>query len=543
MKYCPICERNYGEELDVCQMDGATLKILGVKQDRYLNQVIKGRYRVLKKLGEGGMGTVYLAEQVSIKRKVALKLLQGNFAADDEFIARFRREAHLAASLNHRNIITIYDFDQADDGTLFIAMEYVDGKRLSDAVRQDGPLPIRRAMRLGIQIAEGLESAHRSGVIHRDIKPDNIMIVGEDEFEQIKLMDFGIARLRDTGTMMQLTRSGVIMGTPQYMSPEQAEGAEVSDKTDIYALGIVLYEMISGKVPFTATTPGAVLVKQMQEAPVSLRKVRRELPTAVEKLVMRTLEKKPERRQQSMREVVQELQKAAVALPEEASKTVVETIAISKTVVGNIKRPQSKPAWAIAVAVPAFVVLLLIMIWRPWSKDTEGSTRILALTIQGEKKEFKPRERTTLRVAGKYSDGTQTDILKNLEWRSSDPSIVKINSNGEIEAVNNGSAQITASHEGLVSEPIALIVKGDSNIPSLADPNSRSKSATEIKIENHLKMASLLRDRGDYTGALSELARAKTVDSKNEVVLAEFEKTKSACLAEKSLGISKLRCD
>ena len=127
MKYCPICERNYGDEVQVCQMDGATLKIFGARQDPYVGKVIKSRYKVIKKLGEGGMGTVYLAEQMSVGRKVALKLLQGNYATDDEFIGRFRREARLAASLNHRNIVTVYDFDQGDDETLFIAMEYLDG--------------------------------------------------------------------------------------------------------------------------------------------------------------------------------------------------------------------------------------------------------------------------------------------------------------------------------------------------------------------------------------------------------------------------------
>src|SRR4029077_18502477 len=190
---------------------------------------IRGRYQVLSKLGEGGMGTVYLAEQMSVGRKVALKVLQGNYATDDEFIGRFRREARLAASLNHRNIVTVYDFDQSDDGSLFIAMEYLDGKRLSEVIRREGPLEITRAFRLGIQIAEGLEAAHRAGVIHRDIKPDNIMVVGDKDGEEVKLMDFGIARLRDNGTMMKLTRSGMIMGTPAYMAPEQAEGTEVSD--------------------------------------------------------------------------------------------------------------------------------------------------------------------------------------------------------------------------------------------------------------------------------------------------------------------------
>src|SRR6266576_3449285 len=169
MKYCPICENTYEDEVEVCGTDRATLRMTGRKEDPYLGKFIKGRYKVLSKLGQGGMGTVYLAEQISVGRKVALKLLQGNYASNDEFISRFRREARLAASLNHRNIVTVYDFDQADYGSLFITMEYLDGRKLSDVIVREGPLEIGRATRLGLQIAEGLEAAHHAGVIHRDI--------------------------------------------------------------------------------------------------------------------------------------------------------------------------------------------------------------------------------------------------------------------------------------------------------------------------------------------------------------------------------------
>ena len=307
MKYCPICERSYGDEAEVCEVDGAALRVSGLRQDTLVGKIIKGRYRVLKKLGEGGMGTVYLAEQVAISRKVALKLLNPDYARDQEFVRRFRQEAKLAASLNHRNVITVFDFDQADDGSLYIVMEYADGKSLGEVIRE-GPMDVARALRLGLQIAEGLGAAHRTGVIHRDIKPENIMVVGEGE--EVKLMDFGIARLRDTGTATRMTRSGTIMGTPAYMAPEQIEGGEVSESTDIYAFGIVLYEMLSGEVPFKAPTPSAVLIKHLQEVAVPLRKVRKEVPPSVERVVIKALEKSPERRQKNMEEIVEWLKKA-----------------------------------------------------------------------------------------------------------------------------------------------------------------------------------------------------------------------------------------
>ena len=303
MRYCPICERTYGDEVRVCEVDGAILKDSGINQDPLIGKVVRGRYRVLEKLGEGGMGTVYLAEQIAINRKVALKILHPDYARDQEFVRRFRQEAKLAAALNHRNIITVFDFDQADDGSLYIVMEYVAGKSLSGLI-QDGPINLRRVMRLGVQIAEGLRAAHVAGVIHRDIKPENIMVVGEEE---IKLMDFGIARLTNTEAATRLTRSGMIMGTPTYMAPEQIEGGEVGEATDIYAFGIVLYEMLSGRVPFTAPTPGAILIKHLQEVPAPLRKLRKEIPISLEKVVKQALEKKPAQRQKSMNEIVESL--------------------------------------------------------------------------------------------------------------------------------------------------------------------------------------------------------------------------------------------
>ena len=308
----------------MCQTDGARLREAGTEQDPLIGKIIKERYRVMKKVGEGGMGTVYLAEQISVGRKVALKILHPEFARDQEFVKRFRQEARLAASLNHRNVITVFDFDQGDDGSLFIAMEYVDGRSLKEVI-QEGSLSIERAVRLGIQIAEGLHAAHRAGVIHRDIKPENIMVIGEGA-EEVKLMDFGIARLRDAGASTRLTRSGMILGTPVYMAPEQIEGGEVSERTDIYAFGVVLYEMLSGDVPFKAPTPSAVLMKHLQEMPVPLRKLRKEIPPSVERVVMQALEKKPDKRQRDMQGVVEGLKKAHDTLePEQISKTLLAT--------------------------------------------------------------------------------------------------------------------------------------------------------------------------------------------------------------------------
>jgi serine/threonine protein kinase len=338
MKYCPICAKNYDDTAEVCELDGATLRMSRPKQDSLINKVIKGRYRVLKKLGEGGMGTVYLADQFAINRKVALKIIHPDYARDEDFVKRFRQEATLAASLSHHNVVTVFDFDQADDGSLYIVMEYVDGRSLGEVI-QDNPIDVGSALQLGVQIAEGLSAAHRAGVIHRDIKPENIMVV--EGGRAIKLMDFGIARLRDSTATTRLTQAGMIMGTPAYMAPEQIEGGELSERTDIYAFGIVLYEMLTGRVPFKAPTPGAVLIKHLHEAPTPLSKVRKEIPSSVEQIVIQALQKSPEKRLRDMEEVVAALKKAQRAI-EQSSTDGAQPMAVVWRALGAVALPFRK---------------------------------------------------------------------------------------------------------------------------------------------------------------------------------------------------------
>ena len=542
MKYCSVCDRKYEDEMRVCGVDGTSLKSLtggDTVLDAIMGRTIKGRYEVLKKLGEGGMGTVYLAEQVSIGRKVALKLLQGNYAKKDEFIARFRREARLAASLSHRNIVTIYDFDQDSDDTLFIAMEYVDGRKLTDVIRSDGPLDVQRAVRLGSQIAEGLDAAHRQGVIHRDIKPDNIMIIGNDDTEEVKLMDFGIARLRDTGAMSHLTQTGMIMGTPAYMSPEQAEGTEVSDKTDIYALGIVLYEMLSGAVPFKATTPGALLVKQIQEVPVELRKLRREVPAGVEQIVMQALEKKPQSRQHTMREVAQELKRVEnTAVAESAPRTIVA---------GNTTMMEELPRTIAATKVSQGEFLGGI-------KDV--NRKYLGLGFIG----FFLTAALVFGVT-KFMDQPAPDEPRKEPPVVAEPvrePVFVAPSRSEPEEVKRQPAPARPSLEK--SKPVEKRIK----IPDIQDYTPREKNiresqstdtvisnkpspdqaiANNTKIQDHIKIARVLRERGEYADAVAELGKAKGLDPKDAQVQAELEKTRKACEAERQiLGNANLRC-
>ena len=256
-------------------------------------------YKILAKLGEGGMGVVYKAEDTKLKRIVALKFLSA-IALGGEEKSRFLREAQAAAALNHPNICTIYEVDEAD-GQMFIAMEFIEGQSLREKI-EVGPLKIEEAIKLATQIADGLQAAHEKGITHRDIKSANIMIT---EKNQVKIMDFGLAKLARGGTM--LTKEGMTLGTAAYMSPEQARGEVVDHRTDIWSLGVVLYEMISGRLPFRGEYEQAMMYSILNEDPQPLTALRTGLPMELERIANKTLAKKAEERYQHMDEMLVDL--------------------------------------------------------------------------------------------------------------------------------------------------------------------------------------------------------------------------------------------
>ncbi|MDX6728593.1 MAG: eukaryotic-like serine/threonine-protein kinase [Baekduia sp.] len=250
--------------------------------------IIDGRYRVERRLGGGGMAEVWCAEDSQLGRRVALKLLASRFAADPDFRERFRREASAAAAMQHPNIVAIYDRGEWD-GTSYIAMELVDGRTLKQLILQRGPLAPGPATDLMLEILKALRYAHKRGIVHRDIKPQNVLL---DHEGAVKVADFGIARVAAS----EMTETGAIVGTVQYISPEQAQGHPVSPRSDLYSAGVVLYELLTGRVPFDGEAPVAIALKQISEAPVPPSQLRPGLPPALEAVVMRALEKDPARR-------------------------------------------------------------------------------------------------------------------------------------------------------------------------------------------------------------------------------------------------------
>ena len=309
MRFCPRCGSRYEHER-FCPEDGVATEALpnsGMQKDALIGTVVDGRYRIEAQIGEGGMGVVYKAMHVSLNKPLALKLLRGEMAKDPEVVQRFIQEAQAATSIGHENIIDISDFGRLPDGTVYFVMEYLNGMPLNDLIKRGGSIPVGQAVEIIRQIAGALGAAHQRGIVHRDMKPDNVYIVPRGETQNfVKVLDFGIAKVG--GASNKLTRTGMVFGTPHYMSPEQAAGQSVDARTDIYALGVIMYEMFTGRVPFDADTFMGVLTKHMFEKPEPMNQpgAERQLG-ALEQITMRALEKKPENRYQTMHEMIEDL--------------------------------------------------------------------------------------------------------------------------------------------------------------------------------------------------------------------------------------------
>jgi serine/threonine-protein kinase len=276
-------------------------------QDTLIDRTFDGRYRILRRLGVGGMANVYLAEDGELGRRVAIKILNDRYANDDLFVERFRREAKSAAALSHPNIVSIYDRGVAE-GTYYIAMEVIEGRSLKELIRASGRLRPAQAVAYARQILAALRFAHRNGIIHRDIKPHNILIGPE---ERLKVTDFGIARAGAS----QMTEAGSIMGTAQYLSPEQARGGDVSAASDLYSVGIVLYEMLTGEVPFTGDTAVEIAMKHVNETPRPPSARAPGIPADLDRVVLRCLAKNPADRYQTAEELDSDLARVEAGLP------------------------------------------------------------------------------------------------------------------------------------------------------------------------------------------------------------------------------------
>ncbi|MCF6095837.1 Stk1 family PASTA domain-containing Ser/Thr kinase [Thermovorax subterraneus] len=324
-----------------------------------IGKTLGNRYVVLEEIGGGGMAVVYKARCTLLNRIVAIKVLRSEYSHDENFVMRFRREAQAAASLSHPNIVNIYDVGQ-EDGIYYIVMEYVEGKTLKELIRQEAPLSPSKVIEIAKQICDALECAHKNKIVHRDIKPHNIIITPEG---MVKVTDFGIARASTGST---ITNTGGLIGSAHYLSPEQARGGFVDERSDIYSLGVLLYEALTGRVPFDGDSPVAVALKHIQEEPKLISQLIPGFPLALEKIVMKCISKSPDERFQKVSELKRELTKAEKNLevlnfkPSELEKTMIlESEHLKKPVLKSQEKGRKEsPNFLRGLAVALMLVIL-----------------------------------------------------------------------------------------------------------------------------------------------------------------------------------------
>ena len=385
---CVVCSGLSPAGSEKCTQCGAELvEPQGEDGDPLVASVIENRFLIIEKIGAGGMGMVYRAEQLSVHRKVAVKILtKWRYSDDATLAARFQKEAESASKLTNPHTVTIFDFGVTEDRNLFMAMELIDGQSLTGKIKKSGALDWSEAFSIAEQIADSIAEAHSIGIVHRDLKPDNVMLVkrGDDD-DFVKVLDFGIAKvLEQDGTDQRtaLTRTGMVFGTPQYMAPEQIRGERILPQTDIYALGVMIYEMIAGKLPFDSESPMGVLTKHLTEEPRPLRNINDDLPADAVRLVEIAMEKNPEDRFSSMEEMASQMKRIRESL--------------SRKTTGTATYPETLPKKKkdLSLIIPVVLVLAVaaaaIFLWHLKSRRREESDIIIPTPALVDQNTVKP---------------------------------------------------------------------------------------------------------------------------------------------------------
>jgi beta-lactam-binding protein with PASTA domain len=408
-------------------------------------QVVGGRYRVVRKLGGGGMADVYLCEDLTLGRHVALKVLLQRYLDDPTFVERFRREAKAAAGLNQQNLVSIYDWGEVD-GTYYIVMEYVEGETLKDLIRRRGRLSGNEAVAVTLQLLAAVEFAHHSGIVHRDIKPQNVML---DRGGTVKVMDFGIARAGDSG----MTEAGSILGTAQYLAPEQAKGHQVDERSDLYSVGVVLYEMLTGTVPFKGDSAVTVALKHVNEIPREPAELVPGMPYALNQIVLKAMAKDPADRYQTAAEFARDLHSAkaggpvaAAAFDASGERTRVMTAGAAAGAATSVLDPVPPPRrrrskWPLVLLIVLLAVIAAVAIALWW---TMSGNKVTVPGVVGQSKvsAVQALEQKGLKagVHEEYSDRVASGYVS----RQAPPAGTKVRQAATVDIwISRGSSKVT----------------------------------------------------------------------------------------------------
>jgi serine/threonine-protein kinase len=377
MKVCPECGRSYADDAVVCAYDGVALSSGATTSWSDSGQAppasgdVLGVYRILERIDEGGMGIIYRAEHVRLGRQVALKVLKTELAKRTDVVRRFFEEARAVNEIGHPNIVDIIDFIEVSDQSpplVYMVMELLKGQDLGRRVRVDGPVPPEEAVHIACQVCDALIAVHRVKILHRDLKPENIYLAQTPEgAEKVKLLDFGVAKAFGERQKVRITEPGMAIGTPEFMAPEQILGKEMDERTDIYALGMVIYDMLCGSVAFQASKYGALMVAQVKEAPPPLSermKDKKTVPPELELAVMRCLEKKPQDRFQNVKELKHALL-SAMGLSFESLDGLPQTTASREVLVAVSGRPWLRVALGLTAVLALGIIAAVLLMGRP----------------------------------------------------------------------------------------------------------------------------------------------------------------------------------
>jgi eukaryotic-like serine/threonine-protein kinase len=371
VRICPKCRNSVADDITSCPDDGRRTvtreELEASGNDPLLGATLDERYTILGKLGAGGMGTVYRAEQAPLAREVALKVLRRELGRDPDTVARFTREAKLLSQLRHPNTVTILDFGQSPEGLLYLAMELLEGEMLSSRMRDAGTLGLAESVRVACGVLRSLDEAHARGIIHRDLKPDNIFLARvhgrRDDDEIVKVVDFGIAKIRDgeltPGIDPVATQEGTVFGTPRYMSPEQAQGKSLDGRSDLYAVGVLLFHMLTGQAPFTDDDAVIVMAHHIKTVPppVGALVPGQRVPYALEDLVARALAKNPDERPQTAQEFLSELDALGPEIEAAQSRSL---LAAEETAILSVAPPPRRAWIGVALGAAAALVAMIV---------------------------------------------------------------------------------------------------------------------------------------------------------------------------------------